>query len=149
MLDWLKETAHRYNIPNSEIDGIIQGYVGQMIAAAPAWSAEAEQLGVNADARHARVDGWLKGNLSKENYNTFATMPATARMIKAVEELMTVAGSPPVSEDKAELPGEVFSRDELKAMMRDPRYSGVGGKIDQAYVHKVRAGFQRLNNGRS
>ena len=145
MLDWMRGVAHKYGIPKGDLDEVIQGYVGQMISAQPSWSKEAEELGGNADARHSRVDGWLKGNLSKENYSTFAGMPATAKMIMAIEEMMTVAGSPPVSEMGATLPGERYTREELTVMMRDPKYTGVGGKIDQGYVNKVRAGFQRLN----
>jgi hypothetical protein len=145
MLNWLKETAHHYGVPQDDVNKIIQGYVGQMIAAQPAWVDEAKLLGANADARHARVDGWLRGNLSAENYNTMARMPATANLIKAVEELMVVAGSPPIADNAADLPGETYTRAELAQMMRDPKYSGVGGRIDPAFVAKVRAGFQRLS----
>lgn len=145
MLDWMKGVAHKYGIPKGEINEVIQGYVAQMVAAQPSWETESQLLGAKADARHSRVDGWLKGNLSAENYSTFARLPATAATIKAIEELMTVAGSPPVAEEMGAMPGEIYSREDLTKMLRDSRYSGVGGKIDPSFVAKVRAGFQRLN----
>ena len=71
-------------------------------------------------------------------------MPATASRIKAFEEMMVLAGHPPMSLDSGDMPGETYTREQLKTMQRDPRYTGEGGQIDKVFVQTVRNGFKRL-----
>ena len=151
MLDYVRRVAHENHWSQDQFNANVRGYVAQQIANLPKWTAEAEKLGPNADARHARVDGFLRANLSQENYTTFAKLPATAATIKAVEELMELSGHPKLTDDTTAIPKETLSREQLKAMQNDPRYTGERGKaIEPAFVARVRAGYRALaKNGGS
>ena len=145
MLNYVREVAHANQWTQQQFDENVRGYVARQIAALPKWSAEAEKLGPSADARHARVDGFLKGNLSQETYATFATMPATAALVTAIEEVMELAGHPKITDDTTAIPRETLGRDELKKMQNDPRYTGDKGRIDPSFVARVRAGYRALS----
>ena len=57
-----------------QFDENVRGYVARQIDALPKWTAEAEKLGPNADARHARVDGFLQRQPQSERpTQTFAS----------------------------------------------------------------------------
>ena len=145
MMDFVRTVAHANHWTQQEFDDNIKGYVAQQLASLPKWTVEAEKLGPLADQRHARVDGFLRANLSQDNYATLARLPATAATIKAVEELMELAGHPKLSDDTTAIPRETLSRDELKKMQSDPRYTGERGKeIDPSFVARVRAGYRAL-----
>jgi len=145
MMDFVRTVAHANHWTQQEFDDNIKGYVAQQLASLPKWTVEAEKLGPLADQRHARVDGFLRANLSQDNYATLARLPATAATIKAVEELMELAGHPKLSDDTTAIPRETLSRDELKKMQSDPRYTGERGKeIDASFVARVRAGYRAL-----
>jgi hypothetical protein len=145
MLNYVREVAHANQWTQKQFDENVRGYVARQIAALPKWSAEAEKLGPNADARHARVDGFLKGNVSEQTYATFATMPATAGLITAIEEIMELAGHPKITDDTTAIPRETLGRDELKKMQGDPRYTGEKGRVDPSFVARVRAGYRALS----
>jgi hypothetical protein len=145
MMDFVRTVAHANHWTQKEFDDNLRGYVAQQIAALPKWSEQAKALGPLADQRHQRVDGFLRSSLSAENYATFARLPATAATIKAVEELMELAGHPKLSDDTTAIPSETLSRDQLREMQRDPRYTGERGKeIEPAFVARVRAGYRAL-----
>lgn len=145
MMEFVKTVAHANHWTQQEFDDNIKGYVAQQIASLPKWTAEAEKLGPLADQRHQRVDGFLRASLSQENYNTFARLPATAATIRAIEELMELSGHPKLSDDTTAIPSETLSREELRKMQGDPRYTGERGKtIDPSYVARVRAGYRAL-----
>jgi hypothetical protein len=145
MLNWAREVAHANHWTQQQFDENVRGYVARQIGSLPKWSAEAEKLGPNADARHSRVDGFLRGNLSEQTYQTFATMPATASLITAIEEVMELAGHPKITDDTTAIPRETLGRDQLTQMQSDPRYTGEKGRIDPGFVARVRAGYRALN----
>jgi len=147
-LNYMKGVAHKYGMPQAEFDQMVQGYIATVMSTGPKWDAEAKILGGEAIAakREQRVDGFLKGNLSPENYAFFAGMPSTAKAIQAIEQLMTLSGHPPFVPERGDLPGETYDAAQLREMQRDPRYTGQGrpGGSDKAFVSQVRAGFARL-----
>jgi hypothetical protein len=149
MLAYVREVAHQNQWTQKQFDENVRGYVARQIAGLPKWSAEAEKLGPNADARHSRVDGFLRGNLSETTYKTFAQMPATANLITAIEEVMELAGHPKITDDTTAIPRETLGRDELRKMQADPRYTGERGRIDPSYVARVRAGYRALSKNGS
>lgn len=145
MLDYVRTVAHANHWTQQEFNDNVRGYVAQQLASLPKWNVEAEKLGPLADQRHQRVDGFLRANLSTENYQTMAKLPATAATIKAVEEIMELAGHPKLSDDTTAIPKETLSREELRKMQGDPRYTGERGReIDPSYVARVRAGYRAL-----
>jgi hypothetical protein len=90
--------------------------------------------------------GFLKTSL--ENYQTFARLPATAATIKAVEELMEL---PAILDHRRYLGDlETLTREQLRAMQNDPKYTGERGKdIDPSFVNRVRAGYRALSKNGS
>jgi hypothetical protein len=147
VLTYLKGVAHKYGVPQAEFDEAVKGYVAASIQAAPAWKDQAKALGGEAiaDKRAARVDGFLKANLSEAAFGYFQSQPATAAGIAAIEELMTLSGHPPFIPEKGDVPNSTYTKEELRKMQNDPRYTGEGGRIDPNFVAQVRAGFRRLN----
>ena len=58
---------------------------------------------------------------------------------------MEVAGHPKLTDDTTAIPKETLSRDQLRQMQNDPRYTGERGKpIEPAFVARVRAGYRAL-----
>jgi len=145
MFEFFRSAAHEMKIPQASFDKFAQGFVAAQIAAMPSWENEAKALGPLAEQRLTRVDGFMRGSLSKESYAQFSAMPATAERVKAFEEIMTLAGHPPIGVEGSAMPGERYTREQLKEMQNDPRYTGENGKMDRNFVQKVRAGFKMLN----
>src|SRR5262245_22555982 len=145
MMQFVRQVAHANQWTQQQFNENVRGWVAQQIAAMPKWTDEAAKLGANADARHARVDGFLKGNLSDAAYQHFARQPATAGLITALEEVMELAGHPKITDDTTVIPKETLSREQLREMQRDPRYTGERNtRIDQSFVNRVRAGYRAL-----
>lgn len=148
-LNYMREVAHKMGVPQAEFHDIVKGYVTASLSSGPKWENEAKALGgpVIAEKREARVMAFLKGNVSEDSYNVFAGMPSTAKGIMALEELMTLSGHPAFVPESGDVPGDTYTRDELKKMQSDPRYTGEGrpGGPDKEFVAKVRAGYRRLN----
>ena len=139
MLEWAREVAHANQWTQAQFDESVRGYVARQISSLPKWSAEAEKLGPSADARHARVDGFLRGNLSDETYKTFATMPATASLITAIEEVMELAGHPKITDDTTAIPRETLSRDAAEEDAGRPALHRREGPADRPLVRGPRA----------
>jgi len=145
MMGFVRQIAHANQWTQAEFNANLRGWITQQIASLPKWKDEAAKLGPQADARHARVDGFLRANLSQEAYGHFARQPATAALITAFEELMQTAGHPQITNDTAAIPNETLSAQQLREMQRDPRYTGERGRaIDPAFVARVRAGYRAL-----
>lgn len=145
-MQFMKATAYKLGVPQEEFEKIVEGYVAASLSAGPKWSDESKKLGGETIAlkREARVNSWMKGNLSADNYAWFAAMPSTQRSIEAIEQLMTLSGHPPFVPEEGDIPGETYTRAQLQKMQSDPRYTGEGGKGDKAYQQLVRNGFKRL-----
>jgi hypothetical protein len=146
-LAFIKQVAHKHGVPQDEFQEIVKGYIMASFATGPKWSDEAKALGGDtiAEKREQRVVSFLKGNLSDENYKWFAQQPSTASGIKAIEQLMELTGMPGFIPEKGDVPGETYSREDLAAMQRDPRYTGERqGGVDKNFVKLVRSGFQKL-----
>lgn len=151
-LNYMKGIAHKYGMPQAEFSEMVQGYIQTVMASGPKWVDEAKALGGDAiaDKRHQRVDGFLKSNLSDENYAYFVGLPATAKSIAAIEQLMTLSGHPPFVPDAGDIPGNSYTAVQLKEMQRDPRYTGENrpGGADKEFVKLVRAGYTKLAKGK-
>jgi hypothetical protein len=145
MFNFVRQVAHANKWTQKEFDDNVRGWVQHQVASLPKWTEEAAKLGANADARHARVDGFLRANLSQPAYSHFANQPATAQLIQAFEEVMELAGHPRITDDTTTIPSETLTREQLREMQNDPRYTGEKGKqIEPAFVNRVRAGYRAL-----
>lgn len=141
---WFQNVAWEMKLSNKQFEKLAGDYIKVDQMRAPDWTKESEALGGAADLRLDRVSGWAKGNLPQEMYDTFAAMPATASMVKMFEHVMTLAGEPAfVPDDSGDGFKEKLTRDDLREMMKDPKY---WREKDPRFISQVRAGFRRVAN---
>jgi len=145
MLDWFRNTAHNYGLSQDEFNGLMTEYAQIDAMRGPDWNVESEQLGEYAERRLERVDGWATSNLSEEAYNIFANIPASAGMVQLFEELMELNGQPQFNMTSETEFQERLSIEDLRSMQNDPRY---WKEKDQAFINKVRAGFEQYSRSR-
>jgi hypothetical protein len=145
MLVFFRDAAHEANIDQHKFNELINAYMRIRMSELPDYEAEMKTLGDNGKMRVERAANWGKMNLKKENFETMASLATTAKTVQLFEELMELSGEPTfqISED-GDSYTEALTKDDLKAMMQDPRYHR---DHDPAYIAKVRAGFAKL--GRS
>lgn len=146
MLQFFQETAHKYKVPQSEFNEIINQYVSTRIAELPNYKEEMEALGEHGELRTERIMNWASSTLSPDSQEALKGIAVTADAVTFIEELMELAGNPAlkINEETGNY-NEAYSKAELKEMMNDERYWKNGG--DPTYIAKVRAGFRRLANG--
>lgn len=142
MLSAFKDLAHRHNVTQDEFDDIINMYVKTRMDELPDFNDEMHKLGDHAEQRIDRAHKWAKHNLSSDNFKTVAALASNAAFVTALEEIMELAGQPSfqISEDTGQIK-ETLTKDDLKAMMDDPKY---WKEQDPAFIARVRAGFARL-----
>jgi hypothetical protein len=128
MLQFFQETAHKYKVPQSEFNEIINQYVSTRIAELPNYKEEMEALGEHGELRTERIMNWASSTLSPDSQEALKGIAVTAKI-----------------NDETGNYNEAYSKAELKEMMNDERYWKNGG--DPTYIAKVRAGFRRLANG--
>tara|TARA_R100001082_G_scaffold72584_1_gene41580 strand:+ start:6357 stop:7112 length:756 start_codon:yes stop_codon:yes gene_type:complete len=141
MLNWWKDRSHQLGLSDKEFNGFIKEYHEMAQQSGPDTDAEINALGEYGEKRVERVNEWFKSNMEKENYEVLAQMPITAPLIQALENIMELAGQPGVTiQDSGELK-DTLTKDDLKNMMKDPRYHS---KNDPVFRQKVKAGFEAL-----
>lgn len=99
-------------------------------------------LGENGELRAEHLRGWLRGRLGEEKAEAIASSLSSRAAVEAFEELMVASGGARFSSSAAGAAAARKTEEELRAMMRDPRY-----QTDPAYQREVTAGFQRLYGG--
>ena len=141
MLNWWKDRSHQLGLSDKEFNGFIKEYHEMAQQSGPDTDAEINALGEYGEKRVERVNEWFKSNMEKENYEVLSQMPITAPLIQALENIMELAGQPGVTiQDSGELK-DTLTKDDLKNMMKDPRYHS---KNDPVFRQKVKAGFEAL-----
>jgi hypothetical protein len=144
LTQWFQNTAHALKIGQKDYERLIGEFIQQDLKRGPNWQQESAALGAQADLRLQRIDGWARGHLTQEHYGTFASVPATAAMIKLFEHVMTLTGEPTfVPDPTGGSYQQNLTRADLNAMMTDKRYRDG----DKQFIAQVRAGFRRLTNG--
>lgn len=141
MLNWWKERSHQLGLDEKEFNGMVKEYFDMVSQSGPDTDSEIKILGEYGEKRVERVNNWFKSNMEKENYEVLAQMPITAPLIQALENIMELAGQPGVTmQDSGELK-DSLTKDDLKNMMKDPRYHT---QNDPVFRQKVKAGFEAL-----
>lgn len=97
---------------------------------------EMEKLGEEGPAIVEQLKNWGKNNLSEADYDMFIQFGDSADSIKFLQKLINSSSSPTVSPSGSNLN---YTRDDLKAMMADKRYSQ-----DLSYTRKVDALFREV-----
>lgn len=141
LTQWFKQTAYDKGLKQDEFNELVQQYVAHEMSMLPNYEKEKEALGEYADMRVERVNGWLQANLTPEAYEGIESIAVTAKSIKALEEVMQLAGEPAFNVTTDGNMQEQLTRDDLLAMQKDPRY---WRDNDNAYIAKVQAGWQKL-----
>lgn len=137
MLNWFRDKAHNMALSQNEFSDFVSEYMTMQATSGPDWNEESEILGEHADRRLERVDAWANSVLTEDQYNVFASIPASAGMVQLFEGLMELNGQPKFNMTSTTEFQETVTREDLMAAQRDPKYWQNGG--DPAHIAKVRA----------
>lgn len=113
----------------------------RMLPPQPDLDAEIQKLGDNADARIEAVALWAQKNVPGDFQNEIMRLGETAEGVQLLEHFMQAMNSESISGETGTTVG--VSEDDLKTMMRDPRYWDVRQR-DPAFVKQVDEGFAKL-----
>ena len=147
MLGWFRDKAHNMGLTNDEFGDFVTEYTNMQAMSGPDWNEESQHLGEHADRRLERVDTWASSSLSEDAYKVFASIPATAGMVQAFEEIMQLNGQPKFNMTSPTEFQETVTKEDLQSAQSDPKYWKNGG--DPAYVAKVRAMADQLARKRA
>ena len=143
LLKWWNDKAKDMGLSQEQFNEGINMFVQNEISGLPNTDQEMLELGDNAKERVESANLWAKKHLSENAYNTVSKLSETAEGIKALEEIMglnkssVMPNSPTAVEAKPSL-------DDLRGMMKDPRYWKEGEK-DPAYIQRVGKLFEQVS----
>ncbi len=139
------EFAHKNGLNQNQYNAMLSLYAKNELAMRPDFAAEKQKLGDNAQARIERVDLWAKANLTESSYDSIVRNASSGEFILAMEELINKA-SPADIEGQNDVQNiGPLTRDELEAMMKDPRYRDPRHR-DPSFVRRVEDGFKTLKS---
>jgi hypothetical protein len=136
-LDWWANFAWENGFSQDEFN---EG-LARLIPAGPDLDAEMEKLGDNASARIESVGLWAQKNVPEELSHEIMRLGETAEGVELLEYFMGKLEGGGIS-GEATSP-TVMGLDELRTMMRDPRYFDPARR-DPGYVKQVDEGFAKL-----
>ena len=113
----------------------------RMLPPQPDLDVEIQKLGDNADARIEAVALWAQKNVPGDFQNEIMRLGESAEGVQLLEHFMQAMNSESISGETGTTVG--VSEDDLKTMMRDPRYWDVRQR-DPAFVKQVDEGFAKL-----
>ena len=112
-----------------------------MLPPQPDLDVEIQKLGDNADARIEAVALWAQKNVPGDFQNEIMRLGESAEGVQLLEHFMQAMNSESISGETGTTVG--VPEDDLKTMMRDPRYWDVRQR-DPAFVKQVDEGFAKL-----
>lgn len=145
------EALDKRGLSKDLIDGYIEG-----VKAQTELMCNRVLTSVGGMENYTKLVKWAQGALSDEAKAEFddvmSAMKSEAEMTAAVQKLQRTyeqtVGKPPVatiSGNEAASPGDAFgSIEAMAAAMSDPRYSGIGGFKDPAYIKSVEDRARRM-----
>jgi len=142
LLQWWSETAKSMGLSQDQFNEGINQFVQNEISGLPNIDEESKQLGDNAKDRIESADLWAKKHLSENAYNTMAKLSSTAEGVKALEEIMALNKSSVMPNNPTAVEAKP-SVDDLRSMMKDPKYWKDGEK-DPAYIERVSKLFEQV-----
>jgi len=146
MLNWFRDKAHNMALSQDEFSDFVSEYMTMQAQSGPDWNVESETLGEHADRRLERIDAWANSVLGEPDYNTFASIPASAGMVKFFESIMELNGQPKFNMTSTTEFQEAVTKEDLQAAQRDEKYWKNGG--DPVHIAKVRAMASQLSRQR-
>lgn len=142
LLKWWSETARSMGLSQDQFNEGINQFVQNEIAGLPNIEQESQLLGDNAKDRIESADLWAKKHLSENAYSTIAKLSSTADGIKALEEIMALNKGSVMPQGQTAVEAKP-SLNDLRSMMKDPRYWKDGDK-DPAYIARVSKLFEQV-----
>ena len=103
---------------------------------------ERERLGDQADAVIKKNKDFYQNNLSEDGFATMKSLAISAEAVHLFNEIRTKVLKAPIPGDEGDV-GESLTLEELRGMMRDPRYHDQSQR-DAAFVKQVDEGFKKL-----
>jgi len=142
LLKWWGETARSMGLSQDQFNEGINQFVQNEINGLPNIDQEIQILGDNAKDRIESADLWAKKHLSENAYSTVAKLSSTAEGVKALEEIMALNKSAVMPQTPTAVDSKP-SLNDLRSMMKDPRYWKDGDK-DPAYIARVSKLFEQV-----
>lgn len=141
---WFQNVAHEMKLGKDKFAAIARSFIETDLKRGPSWAKESAALeGGQAELRLDRINGWAKGHLPQDLYNVFASVPATAGMIRLFEHVMTLSGEPRfMPADNLAGFQQTLSKADVEKMMADPRY---WRDRDPQHIATVRAAMRKLS----
>jgi len=140
--DWAKDNGISQDAFDTLASKFIELAGGEAEAAKISHDEEYAKLGKNADATIKSMTDWAqglvrKGVWSEDDFEEFRIMGGTAQGLKALQKVRSYYGDRPIPVDLTPV-GDAPSKEELNAMVGDPKYVS-----DPAFRAKVEKMFER------
>ena len=135
LVKWWGDFAREKGLSQDEFNNGVKAFVDNAVNSIPSQEAQMQELGDNAKERIEAVDLWAKKNLSESAYSSVANIATSANNVKVLEEIMGLTKDAPMPKEDTKIDVDA-SEDDLRAMMRDPRYWD-DTRRDNAYISRV------------
>lgn len=147
----VREIAHRAGLSQDEFSAKVLPLIARVAGVRVPTAEEREAanrefvrgLGENGDIRADHLRGWVRGQIGPDRAEALLGTVSSRAAVEALEELMVASGGARFSSTAAGAAAARQTEEELRTMMRDPRY-----QTDAAFQKEVTAGWQRLYGGR-
>ena len=141
-MKWWSEKAKEMGFSQDQFNEGISQFVNNEVNSLPNIEQEMLDLGDNAKERVESADLWAKKHLSEDAYNTISSLASTSNGIKTLEEIMSLNKKSVMPSTPTAIEGKP-TLDDLRSMMKDPRYWKDGEK-DNGYIQRVTKLFEAI-----
>lgn len=142
LMKWWAGKAKEMGFSQDQFNDGISQFINNEIGSLPDVEQEMLDLGDNAKERVESADLWAKKHLSENAYNTISNLASTSQGIKTLEEIMALNKTSVMPSTPTAIEGKP-TLDDLRSMMKDPRYWKDGDK-DNAYIQRVTKLFEQI-----
>ncbi len=137
-----RQFAYDNGLNQEQFSTVLAADMAEIESPLPDPNAEKAKLGDSADQRISDVQNWIKATVGDKHVQALGPFVTSAAAVEALEALMTKTGAKPLSGGSNVQP-EALSRDQLRMMMKDPRYHDPF-KRDPEFVKRIQEGYARL-----
>jgi len=142
LMKWWSEKAKEMGFSQDQFNEGINQFINNEIGSLPNIEQEMLDLGDNAKERVESANLWAKKHLSEDAYNTISNLASTSNGIKTLEEIMSLNKKSVMPSTPTAIEGKP-TLDDLRSMMKDPRYWKDGEK-DNGYIQRVTKLFEAI-----
>ena len=142
LMKWWSEKAKEMGFSQDQFNEGINQFINNEVGSLPNIEQEMLDLGDNAKERVESANLWAKKHLSEDAYNTISNLASTSNGIKTLEEIMSLNKKSVMPSTPTAIEGKP-TLDDLRSMMKDPRYWKDGEK-DNGYIQRVTKLFEAI-----